>query len=86
MKLKKEFIMREIAGEYYLVPVGETVLSMNGLIALNEVAARIYQLLPEAKDENEIVEKLLQEYDVDRESLQKDVDAFIGKLKELSML
>ena len=32
MKISKEFILREIAGEYILVPVGKTALTFNGLV------------------------------------------------------
>lgn len=41
MKISKEFILREIAGEYILVPVGKTALTFNGLVTVNEVGAHL---------------------------------------------
>ena len=35
MKIKGEFIMRELVGEILLVPVGQTALQFNGMITLN---------------------------------------------------
>ena len=46
MKIKKELIKREIAGDTILVPVGQTVYDANGLFVMNELAAFIWDLLP----------------------------------------
>ena len=42
MRINKEFVLREIAGDYILVPVGDTALEFNGLITLNEVGAFLW--------------------------------------------
>ena len=39
MKIIKDFILRNIAGEYVLIPTGTTTQEFNGLISLNEIAA-----------------------------------------------
>lgn len=39
MKVDKEFVLREIAGDYVIIPIGRTVLSFNGLITVNEIGA-----------------------------------------------
>ena len=39
MKVQNEFVLREIAGDYVIIPTGKTVLSFNGLITVNEVGA-----------------------------------------------
>lgn len=46
MELKKELVLRDIAGDFVLIPTGTTVLENNGLFTINEVAARIWELLP----------------------------------------
>ena len=40
MELKKELVLRDIAGDFVLIPTGTTVLENNGLFTINEVAAR----------------------------------------------
>ena len=42
MKVSNEFILREVAGEYILVPVGAAAVKFNGLITLNEIGAFIF--------------------------------------------
>lgn len=86
MILKKELITREIAGEVILVPVGKSVLDSNGLFALNETGAFLWNHLPDAKDEDELVERILGEYDIDRESAVADVAEFLQKLRDMGIL
>lgn len=50
MKIKKELIKREIAGDCILVPVGKSTLESNGLFALNELGAFIWDILPGAEN------------------------------------
>ena len=45
MKLEKEFVLREIAGDYVIIPVGKTVIEFNGLITVNEVGVSIWNML-----------------------------------------
>lgn len=86
MEIKKQLIKREIAGDTILVPVGKTVLDTNGLFVLNEVAAFIWDMLPEVSDEAQIVERILDEYEVSREEAAADTAQFMGKLREMGIV
>lgn len=86
MKIKKEFVLREVAGDVLLIPTGKTALDLNGMMTLNDVGAEIWKLLPEAEDENDIVRRLLEEYEVEEDVLRHDVDDFLQKLTELEIL
>ncbi len=86
MKQKKEFALREIAGETLLLPVGKTALDTNGIIALNVLGAEIWALLPEAVDEEDIVQRLYAEYDAPMEVIRADVAQFMGKLRGLAII
>lgn len=86
MKVKREFVLREIAGDLLLVPTGKTALDLNGMMTLNEVGAEIWKMLPEVEDEEEIVQRLLKEYEATAEQIRPDVVAFLGKLRELNII
>ncbi len=86
MNIKREFVLREIAGDLLLVPTGKTALDLNGMLTLNNVGADIWNMLPEVKDEEEIVQRLLQEYDATAEEVRPDVSAFLNKLRELNII
>lgn len=86
MKLKKEFIVRRIMGDNILVPKGSTAMDFNGLITLNEAALDIWNLIPDAADENGIVEEMLKLYEVDRPTLERDVAEFLDQLRQQGIL
>lgn len=39
MKIKKDFMLREIVGTWIVVPLGERVVDFNGMVTLNETGA-----------------------------------------------
>ena len=86
MNIKKELIRREIAGESFLIPVGRTVYDANGLYALTEVGAFLWDLLPEAKDEDALLRAVLETYDVSRSQAKADIAAFLEKLRKMEIL
>ena len=86
MKIKREFVLREIAGDILLVPAGKTALDLNGMVTLNEVGADIWKMLPEVKDADEITARLLEEYDASPEKIKTDVVGFLDKLRELGII
>ena len=65
MKVEKEFVLREIAGDYVIIPTGQTVLYFNGLITVNEIGAFLWNLLQDEVTVEDLVKAVLDEYDVD---------------------
>ena len=86
MIIKKELIKREIAGDTILVPVGKTVLDSNGLFVLNELGAFIWDLLPEAENDEDVCKAILKEYDVSAEEAARDVSEFFGAMRKLGII
>lgn len=86
MKLKCEFILREVAGEIIVIPVGKTALNFNGMICINAVSAEIWKGLQEEKTKEEILERILEEFEVTYEEAAADLDAFLHQLKENDLL
>ena len=80
MKIKDGFILREVAGNYIVVAVGDAVKEFNGVINLNETGAFLWKILQEGATEEQLKEKLLGEYDVSSEIAERDVKIFINKL------
>lgn len=86
MKLKLQLVKRDIAGDIILVPVGEATTKIKGLITINETGAAIWDALPEAENEEAIVDRLFEEFDAGRDELRRDVDEFLNKLRELDII
>lgn len=86
MKVKDNFIFRNIANEYLLIPTGEAALSVKGLIALSESGCVLYHKLQNECTKEDLVAALLAEYDVSAEIAGQDVDEFLEQMRQLNML
>lgn len=86
MKIKKELVKRDIAGDTILVPVGKTVYDSNGLFILNELGGFLWDHLEAAENEEALLSAVLAEYEVTEETARQDIAAFLNKLRELNIL
>lgn len=86
MKIKDGFILREVAGNYIVVAVGDAVKGFNGVINLNETGAFLWKLLEKGCEKEDLLNALLEEYDVEKSVAESDVSAFITKLTEASLV
>ena len=86
MKIKKELLKRQIAGETFLVPLGKTVYDNNGLFFLTEVGAFLWDLLPQAESVEDLLKAVLEAYDVDEATARADILAYLGKLEEMEII
>lgn len=86
MKVSNNFVLRQVADEYLLIPVGEAALRISGMISLTESGYLLYQKLQAGCTEPELVALLQQEYEVGQTQAREDVAAFLGKMRALGML
>lgn len=85
MKLKDGFILRTVAGETVVLPVGG-VTDFDMMITLNDTGKFLWERLTVGAEEEDLVKGLLAEYDVTEEQAAKSVAAFVDRLKELNFL
>ena len=86
MQIKKEMILREIAGENVLVPGADAVLDYNGLFVMTETAAFIWGILSEVETEEEVLKKMLDEYEIDEETAKNDITEFLDRLRNFGII
>ena len=85
MRIKEGFLLRETAGRFIVLPLGGE-LDLGSLITLNETGAFLWRLLEEGKSRKELLEALLEEYDVTPERAEKDLDALLAKMEAAGLL
>lgn len=83
MKLKENFVLRQVADTWVVLPVGAATLDFNGMLTLNETGAFLWQALLSGKDP---VEAILAEYDVSKELATADVEEFLTSLRTAGCL
>ena len=86
MRVSKDFILRQIADEYMLVPIGQAATRFNGLISMNEIGHFIFTALAEDTTEEQVVDQIIAEYDVDRATAGQDLGEFLQQLRQLGAL
>ncbi len=77
MRIKEGYMLREAAGETVVVPFGEVSLNFQGIISLNETGALLWKQLEQGCEKKDLVQALLDEYEVDAETAEKDVNEFL---------
>lgn len=86
MKLKYEFAVRSVVGEYVLVPLGEGALAFSGMLTTSSVGAFLADALKTDVTREALLARLTEEYDVDEQTAQADLEEFLTQLKELGLL
>ncbi len=86
MKIKDGYMLRKVAGNYIIVPVGTEAVDFNGLITTNETGAFLWQKLSEDISNEDLLSALLDEYEIDEATARDDIDAFLNKLIESELL
>ncbi len=86
MKIKGDFVIKEMAGSTVVIPVGAQVMDFNGMLKLNETGAFLFNNLKTDTTYEALVDKLLEEYDVTQEKAEQDVTTFVNKLKEADLI
>ena len=86
LKASGDMILREVAGENILIPVGAMALKVHGMVNLSESGALLWQRLQQPCTGEDLVECIVGEYDVDRDTARQDVQEFLQKLEELGAL
>lgn len=86
MKIKSSFILREVAGEYLVVPTGENIEIFDGAIVLNEISAFVWKKLENGTSRDELLADILDEYDVEQNIAEQDLDDLLDRMRSYGVL
>ena len=86
MKLKKGFVLKELAGECVALSANSD-LDLNRAMVLNSTAKTLWLALEEGvEDLDSLVKVLCDEYEVTEQQARSAAQSFVDKLKELNLL
>ena len=86
MKIKEGFVKRQVAGQNIVIALGEANKSFNGMINLNYSGSLIWDMLQSGCEREDIILAMLEEYDIERNIVERDVDNFIDSLKKANAI
>ena len=86
MTIKENFVLRQVAGSYVAVAVGEASVNFDGMLTLNESGALLWRTLEHGADHAALVRVLTTEYEVSEAQAEQDVDEFLDMLRKAGCL
>ena len=85
-RINPDFILREIAGEYTIIPTsGDNVFS-NAVMAPNGTAVFLWEAFQQPSTIQDVVVEAMQKYDVTEEQIYKSISNFVKQSIEFNVL
>ena len=75
-------VYRKVGKHFILVPIRHDVADLESVFTLNEVSARIWELLDGKSTARDIAKKLSEEFEVSQNEAEKDVQKSLEEFKE----
>ena len=86
LNARSGYVLREIAGEYLLIPVELEDGSQSQMAVLNELGKVLWELLQEAQTVDTMANAITEEYEVSREKAEADICEFLDHLSQYQLL
>ena len=86
MKIKGGFALKQIAGNWVVLPLADPTLDFTGMLTLNESGRMLWLRLIDSSTRDELAKALVGEYEVDYNEALADVDAFLETLTRAGCL
>lgn len=86
MRLIGDLVLQKMSDKYLLVPTGKAVDVFNGVIKMNETSKIIYDAIKLEKKKEDIVDELINKYQISNEDSILYVEEVVNKLKEIGVL
>ena len=80
-------MLRDVAGSYIVVPVGEQAAKFNGMITLNKSGAFLWNLLKNDTTEEKLTDAVMNSFEqVDKTFAEECVRDFLKSLRDSDLL
>jgi len=86
VKVKENFLLRNVADAWVVMPIGQDMLDFNGVIKLNETGALLWKQLEEGADADSLARALAEKYSVSFEEAKADAEEYLAKLAKAGCL
>ena len=86
MIIKSDYVLRHVMDYYLILGIGKDAYVPNEIMSLNETGAFLWEQLKTGAEPADLTASLVREYEVDEETAEKDVETFLGRLREKGMI
>lgn len=85
-RINPDFILREIAGEYTIIPIGDNNVFSNAVMAPNETAVFLWEAFQQPSTIQDVVVEAMQKYDATEEQIYNSISNFVKQSLEFKVL
>ena len=85
-RINPDFILREIAGEYTIIPTGGDNVFSNAVMAPNETAVFLWEAFQQPSTIQDVVVEAMQKYDATEEQIYNSISNFVKQSLEFKVL
>ena len=85
-RINPDFILREIAGEYTIIPTGGDNVFSNAVMAPNGTAVFLWEAFQQSSTIQDVAVEAMQKYDVTEEQIYKSISNFVKQSLEFKVL
>ena len=85
-KANPDFLLREVAGEAVLVPVGEAGIFENSVISLNETCRFLWQLFQQPRTVEDVIAEARKEYSDPDGEMEQGIKDYIRESVKYGLL
>ncbi len=86
MKIKENYVMREVAGQAIVIAIGEESKHFKGMINLNQTGSDVWRYMEKGLNLNEIARKIAEKYEVDENTAAQDIKKMTDRLYKAGVL
>lgn len=86
MKLRGEFVVRQVMDDIVAIPVGEEASRFGGMLLLNEVSRVIWTELEKGADLDSLVTAVTDAFEVSAEEAREDILELLEQLRKAGIL
>lgn len=85
-KKNESVVSRKIGDEFILVPIRQNVGDLESIYTLDEVGARIWELIDGKIKVREIKNKIVEEFEVSPQEAEKDLIEYLSELEKIKAI
>lgn len=82
----EDFLLRKVAGDHVVVPVGEAGKVFHGMIRLNDTGAFLWEQCRKETTKEQVLQAMAEKYEVDESVAADDLDRFLQQLRNAEIL
>lgn len=89
MKIIDNYMLKEIAGNYIVIPVGQNIIDYKSMLHLNETGAFIWKKLENETSYQDLLDALANEYEASSDEIsiiKNDLDEFLDHMRSMKLL